>query len=113
MEGSKLYILWTGKDKEQALKVVIRYIENVINKKQWTAVELLLWGPSEQLVADDQEVKDKVLSLIQKGVFVRACSICADEYGVSEPLVSMGIKLDDIGDLLTQIIKQEKAFVSL
>lgn len=112
MEGSKLYILWTDKDKDKAEKVIMRYLDSIINKQQWAGVEVLLWGPSEELVANDLEINKKVLSLIEKGIVINACEICADEYGIADKLKSLGIKFIDVEDALTQILKQQKPFVS-
>ncbi len=113
MEGNNLYILWTGKDKEEAQMVVFRYMENVIEKREWQHIVLLLWGPSEKLVAEDPDINKKLTDLMQKDVTVKACIICADEYGVTDKLLNMGIQLETLSDTLTQIIKLQKAFVTL
>lgn len=113
MENNKLYILWTGGDKEHAKKVVLRYTKSVIEKKQWYSVVLLIWGASEKLAVEDDEIRQKVIELISEGVEVKAGIICADEYGISDQLTGMGVKLDVIGDLVSDILKKQKTLLSL
>ncbi|MGL4293277.1 MAG: DsrE family protein [Bacteroidales bacterium] len=106
-------MLWTSGEKDVALKVVLRYIENALDKQVWKDVELLIWGPSVQLAGDDENVKVKLDALIKRGLKAKACVVCAEEYGVTKSLEDMGVELSLVGDELTHIIQDQLPLLSL
>lgn len=113
MDIEKLTVLWTSGEKDVALKVVLRYIDNVLEKQDWKQVELLIWGPSVQLAGDDESVKFKLEGLIQKGLKAKACIVCAEEYGVTKVLEDMGVELSMVGEEMTHIIQDQLPLLSL
>lgn len=113
MENEKLTILWTSGEKDVALKVVLRYAESALEKGLWKQIEILVWGPSVQLAADDENVKAKIESLIAQGVKMKACVVCAEEYGVTQTLEEMHVKLDMVGEDVTRIIQDQTPLLSL
>lgn len=113
MDNQKLTVLWTSGEKDVALKVVLRYIDNALDKQIWKEIELIIWGPSVQLAGDDENVKFKLESLIQRGLTVKACIVCAEEYGVTQVLEAMGVGLSMVGEELTHIIQDQKPLLSL
>ena len=113
MENDKLTILWTSGEKDVALKVVLRYAESVLEKGLWKQIEIIIWGPSVQLAADDEVVKAKVESLISEGVKFKACVVCAEEYGVSKALEDMNVQLEMVGEEVTRIIQDHTPLLSL
>lgn len=113
MDNQKLTVLWTSGEKDVALKVVLRYIDNALEKKTWPTIDLIIWGPSVQLAGDDENVKFKLESLIQRGLKAEACIVCAEEYGVTEVLEKMGVKLSMVGEELTHIIQNQQPLLSL
>lgn len=112
MNNEKLTILWTSGEKDVALKVVLRYIDNLLEKQVWSELELIIWGPSVQLAGDDEMVKLKLENLLTKGLKAKACIVCADEYGVSQNLESVGIVLEMVADELTRLIQDQRPLIS-
>ena len=113
MSNEKLTVLWTSGERDVALKVVLRYVENVVNNQLWPSIDLLIWGPSVQLAADDDNIKLQLENMIAKGVKVKACIVCADEYGVNQMLDDIGVELTMVSDELTHIIQEQKPLLSL
>ena len=112
MDSDELYVLWTSGELDVAMKVVLRYIENVLTKETWKEIDLLIWGPSVKLAAEDDSVKVKLENLMKKGLKAEACIVCAEEYGVSDTLKSMGVRLEMTADTVTEIIKKQKPLIS-
>jgi len=76
-------------------------------KQKWfDRVVLIVWGPSARLLAADKDLQAKVKSMMQDGVQVQACVVCADSYGVSERLRELGIEVKGMGPPLTDMLKQ-------
>jgi Uncharacterized protein conserved in archaea len=112
MSNEKLTILWTSGEKDVATKVVLKYVESLVEHKFWKEIEVMVWGPSVKLVCDDDTVKTKVTKLISSGIVFSACVVCADDYGVTNILTQMGIKLEMMGEKLTHLIQEQKPFIS-
>jgi hypothetical protein len=75
-------------------------------KNEWfDPVKLIVWGPSARLLAGDRELQSKVQALIADGVQVQACVVCADSYGVTDPLRALGIEVIPMGEPLTDLLK--------
>ena len=45
-EPEELYVIWTSRDREVALKMVFMYTGNSKLKGWWKDVLLIVWGPS-------------------------------------------------------------------
>ncbi|MDM8161973.1 hypothetical protein QUH73_19305 [Labilibaculum sp. K2S] len=48
----------------------------------WNEVNLVVWGPSSQLLSEDAEHQAYIEKMQQKGISIFACKACADMYGV-------------------------------
>ena len=103
--ADNLLLLWTSGDREVATRMVFMYAKNSKLKSWWTRVKLVIWGPSAQLLATDQEIQKGLEELKTVGVEVQACRACADSYGVSDKLKSLGIEVIYMGEPLTQMLK--------
>lgn len=112
-EPDELYVLWTSADREVALKMVFMYTLNSRLKDWWPCVNLIVWGPSAKLLAEDIELQEKVLAMKDAGVEVTACKACADSYGVSGSLGDLGVEVKYMGQPLTQILKAGKTLITI
>lgn len=107
-EPSKLLVVWTSGDKEVAKNMVFMYTYNAKKNGWWKTVNLLVWGASSKLLAEDQELQDYLLKIKEAGVALFACKACADIYGVSDKLSSLGIDVKYMGAPLTQYLKNKE-----
>ena len=102
---SKLMVLWTSGDREVALKMVFMYTFNAKKRGWWDQIRFVIWGPSSKLLSEDQELQKGIKDMMEAGVEVQACKACADLYGVSDKLESLGIEVKYMGVPLTDMLK--------
>ena len=71
-------------------------------------VELIVWGPSAKLLAEDEEIQAAVKGMGEVGVILKACRACADRYEVSDDLEILGVEVKYMGTELTERIASER-----
>lgn len=101
----RLAVLWTSGDRDVALKTAFMYALNSKRRGWWRDVSLIVWGPSADLLAQDEELQDVLGSLREEGVELLACKACADQYGVSDTLGELGVDVKYMGQPLTGLLK--------
>lgn len=113
VNSDKLVILWSSGDREVALHMVFMYAKNSKLKGWWGQVQLVVWGPSAKLLAEDEELQDELTELKKAGVGIEACKACADRYSVSDKLLRLGINVIYMGAPLTEYLKADLRVISL
>ena len=104
--NEKLVIIWSSADREVALNMVFMYTSNSKNWGWWDDITLVVWGPSAKLLAEDQELQEKIKFMIHDlKIVVKACKLCSDNYGVSAKLEELGIIVKYMKEL-TDYIKE-------
>lgn len=101
----ELVLLWTSGDRDKALKMVFMYAKNSKKRGWWHNVILVVWGPSADLLARDEELQDELAKLRGEGTVMEACKACSDSYGVSQKLEDLGIQVKYMGEPLTEYLK--------
>ncbi len=104
---SKLAVLWTTDNREVALKTAFVYVYNAKRLGWWDTINFIIWGPSAKLLAEDKELQDYLKKMKDEGVILLACRQCADSYGVSEKLDSLGVEVKYMGEPFTDYIKMD------
>lgn len=110
---SKLNILWVNDNPETAHKMVFMYAINAKNQKWFDEIEINIWGPTAKLVAESTSIQEKIKIALEFGVKVNACKSCANLYGVSEKLKSLGIDVYAMGEPLTKILKEDEKLLTI
>ncbi|MDJ0764322.1 MAG: DsrE family protein [Myxococcota bacterium] len=100
-------MLWYDDDRFVAERVCLMYAHNAKIMNWFDVVELIIWGPSQRLLTEDQELQDTVTEMINDGVIVEACRACADLYGVTNELEALGITVKYMGEPLTEMIQSD------
>jgi hypothetical protein len=111
--GEHLYILWTNSDPVTADKMVFMYARNGLKNGWWKEITIVIWGSTAKLAGENGDIQNKLKELIAAGVHVSACKACADELGVTEALVGLGIDVKYWGTPLTEIIKSHKPLLTI
>ena len=106
-------ILWTTDNKETALHMVCMYAHNALLKGWMDDVEVLVWGASQRLIAEDAEVRKAVMQMMDDGVKVYACLKCADTLGITEQLEACDIDVHYTGDLLSGWVHANEKVLSI
>lgn len=99
-----LFVIWSSADPEVAHNVAFMYSHNSLLREWWDRVRLIIWGPSAKLAAEDEEIQDKLAAMMNDGVEVWACRACADNYGVSDKLESLGFNVVFVGTPVTEML---------
>jgi hypothetical protein len=111
-DRSDLLIVWTSGDRDAALKMVFMYAGNAKRYGWWEEVNLLVWGPSQKLLTEDEALQDRLVEMMELGVQVGACKACADSYPVTEKLEELGVEVFYAGEFLTNWIKSGRPVVT-
>ena len=103
--SENLAILWSSGDRDVALTLVYPYARNSKIRGWWDQVRLIVWGPSEKILAYDAELQDGLYGLKKEGVEVVACKGCSDNYETSGKLEELGVEVIYMGEPLTRMLK--------
>lgn len=106
-------ILWTTDNKETALNMLFLYAHSAIKKGWIDDVTILIWGASQNLVAQDEEVQEKIKEMVRDGVKVIACKKCADNLDVLNALISCDVDVFHTGETLSTWIKTGENVITI
>ena len=110
--ANRLFIVLASGDKEVALEMALFYPVTVAKEKYMEEVKVILFGPSEKLVARDKKVQKRIKTLQEAGVKVSACKYCSDRMGISEKLEELGITVEYVSSGIAQMLKDGWASLS-
>jgi len=100
-----LVVLWASGDRDVAEKSCLMYTHAAKRNGWFSEVVLIVWGSSSRLLAEDQDLQEKVKAMGRDGVVLEACVACADQLGVTESLRELGIDVKGMGTELTRYLK--------
>ncbi len=109
----KLNILWTTDNKDTVINMLAMYAINSAANNWWQQVNVIIWGASAKLAASDTQVQNEIIEMINKGVKIEACKACADNLGVTDKLIKLGINVRYMGKALTDYIKSGENILSV
>ncbi|MFC1995857.1 DsrE family protein [Chloroflexota bacterium] len=88
--ATKVFVVVTSGDKEVVNWPSLGYPFYVTINKWMDKVKMILFGPSEELTANDSEIQVKLKELQDVGIEVIACKACADEWDITDKLEKTG-----------------------
>lgn len=107
-----LVVLWSSGDPEVAEKACLMYAHAAKKFSWFKEVILVVWGPSEKLLAENAILKEKVAAMKKEGVKVEACVACSNMYGVTNELKVCEVDVKGMGVPLTRYLKRGYSIVS-
>ncbi|MHA1212585.1 MAG: DsrE family protein [Candidatus Heimdallarchaeota archaeon] len=102
----RVFIILSSADYEVHKELSFRLALNAHTKKWADEVRVLIWGPTEKILAENKQFQEEVKLLIEAGIDVFACKACSDNYGVSDALTQLGVKVEYVGRLTIQMLKE-------
>ncbi len=105
--AKRLNILWVNDNVQTAHSMLFMYATNSKLRQWWEEVNIIVWGATAKLVAEDESVQERIKLAQEAGVTLEACIACASGYNVVEKLESLGITVRSMGAPLTDIIKSD------
>ena len=112
-DSDSLVILWTSDDPMLAERMVLMYTHAAKTAGWFEHVTLIIWGPSAQLTAENEEIREKLTAMQEDGVVIEACVACANAYGVTSELKALGFDVKGMGKHLTDYLKSGKKVMTL
>ena len=107
-----LVVLWSSGDPEVAEKACLMYTGAAKKYGWFKEVILIVWGPSEKLLAENTKLKYKIATMKKDGVIVEACVACSNMYGVTKELKVCEVDVKGMGIPLTRYLKRGYKIVS-
>lgn len=111
--NDKLNILWTTDNRDTVFNMLSMYAINSVNRDWWKHLNIILWGASVKLVANDTQVQTEVLEMIQSGATIEACQDCCDNFGVTSIIKNLGVTVKYMGAPLTQYFKDGEKILTI
>lgn len=112
-ESKKLNILWTNADPITSEKMVMMYGINSKLKHWWDEVTIIIWGATASFAAENALIQEKIKEALHVGVNVSACKACAEQLGVADKLLELGIEVKYWGEPLTGILKENEKLLTI
>ena len=104
-EKKKLHVLWTTGEKDVAIRMIFQYLVNAKANGWWDEINLIIWGPSAKLAAEDEEIQAEVRMCIESGMTIQACHVCTESYEVTKKIVKLGIDVRLMGEIFTEYLQ--------
>jgi hypothetical protein len=101
-----LVVVWSSGDPEVAEKACLMYAHAAKKNNWFNEVILIVWGPSEKLLTENEKLKSKVAAMKKDGVIVEACIACSNMYGVTNELKACMVDVKGMGTPLTRYLKR-------
>ena len=102
--SSKLLVIIASGDKAKVLTGLM-YARNAIKRGWMDEVKVVYFGPSEQLMEQDTKVAEAAMEIAGMSESF-ACKAISDRGGISEKIDEMGVKVDYVGSIISDFIKQ-------
>jgi hypothetical protein len=102
MAWKAVVIISTG-EKEKALTGIM-YAFNAQKNKWLDEVKVIFFGPFEDLLCEDEEVADFASQLLEHETPI-ACKRLSDNAGISGKLEELGYRVEYIGSIISNAIK--------
>ena len=101
-----LLVVWSSGDIEVAEKVCFMYTYNAKKWGWFKEVIFVVWGPSAKLLAENENLQERVKKMGEEGIILEACVACARMYEVDDDLKKLGIDVKGMGTVLTDYLKK-------
>ncbi len=101
--SSKLLVIVATSDKEKA-QTALMYANNAIKRGWLDDVKVVYFGPSEKLVVEDPIISDQARVIAEAGGSI-ACKYISDRDGVSEKFEELGVQVEYVGSIISDLIK--------
>lgn len=101
--SSKLLVIVSTGENEKAL-TGLAYAYYAMDQGWMDEVKVVLMGPSEKLLVEDEEFI-KIAKQMAEVDPPTACKLLSDNAGISDRIEALGLKVDYVGSLISNFIK--------
>lgn len=108
MDSSRhLYIVWASNDPITSMYMVFAYASNSIRNGWWDKVFVVVWGSSQVLLCEDEQVRRGMKKARSVGVGFSASLSCAESLGTVERLLGMDLDVIHWGAKLSELLQSD------
>ena len=101
--SSKLLVIVATSDKEKA-QTALMYAKNAMKRGWLDDVKVVYFGPSEKMIVEDPILSDQAQDIAEAGGSI-ACKYISDRDGVSEKIEKLGVQVEYVGNIVSDLIK--------
>jgi len=103
MKKKLLVIIST--DNKDMIKFALNFTYNVKTDKTLEDVKLFFFGTSEKEISQNEQLQMQFIKIVKEGDFIPvACINVANNYNIKDKLESLGFKLTQIGEDISESI---------
>ena len=102
--NAKVLVIISSGEKEKALTGLM-YARNAKERGWMDEVKVIFFGPSENLLVQDEDIQDMAKQISQTETPV-ACKFLSDRDGISEKIEEIGVNVDYVGSIISNLIKE-------
>ena len=101
--SSKLLVIIATGENEKALTGLM-YAHRTLAEGWMDEVKVIFFGPSERLLVEDEMIAKtaKEIGAVEKTI---ACKFISDRDGISEKIEDLGVKVDYVGTIIADLLK--------
>ncbi len=82
------------------------YAVNAVLKNWLEDVKLIFFGPAQELILEDVIMKDFLIQFQEAGGNTTSCKFIADRDEIDKKTVSLGINVEYVGSMISDLIKE-------
>lgn len=109
----KLVVLWKSDNLIDIQELITPYIIASKKNKWWDVVEVIIWGASQKIIIDNEDVKRRISLMLKQNIKVHACKKCAEDLGIVDELTKLNINVMYTGELLTAFLQSDAKVITL
>ena len=101
--SSKLLVIIATGENEKALTGLM-YANRTLAEGWMDQVKVIFFGPSERLLVEDEMIAKtaKEIGAVEKTI---ACKFISDRDGISEKIQDLGLKVEYVGTIISDLLK--------
>jgi len=103
--SNRVVVIISTSDAEKA-KAGLMYAVNSVTQGWMEKVELIFFGPSQNFLLSDIEIKDYVIQFKEAQGKVTACKFIADRDETDKETEALGVSVEYVGSMISDLIKE-------
>ena len=103
--SDKLLVIISSSDVFKARTGIV-YATNALKHGWIDDLRLVVFGPAEQVLLQDAGLQEALHEFMEQNQQVAACKAISDMTGASEGLIRMGLQVQYIGELVSNLVKE-------
>lgn len=113
MKMQKLVLTWTSVSEDTFFNMITPFALTSQDEEWFREVVVLVWGGSAQTIAKTPAIKSELGIFREKGITVKCCRQCAEQYGIVNDLEKMDVDIVNMVYVFKDYMKEGARIVSV